>query len=142
MNWGHKVTLAFILFAAFIMYMVVRAFQMDIDLVSDDYYAQEINHQEKMHQMANFNELGSKVEVKQLGNQIVFTFPEQGGATGKIQFYHPSRQLFDKFYDIGLNDQGQQTIDRQDLVSGRYRVNISWTSGGKDYYQQEKFYVQ
>ena len=142
MHWGHKVTLAFVLFAAFILYMVVRAFQLDIDLVSDDYYAQEIKHQDKMQQMANFNALGDKVQVNQQGNEIVLTFPDQGGATGQIQFYHPSRQLFDKFYEIDLDEKGQQIVDRKDLVPGRYRVNITWKSNGKDFYQQEKIYVQ
>jgi hypothetical protein len=142
MNWGYKVIVAFVLFAAFIMYMVVRAFQLDIDLVSDDYYAQEIKHQDKMQQIANFNDLGAKVTVVQQGNQIVLTFPEQGGATGQIQFYHNSKQDFDKFYEIALNDKGQQTVSRSELVPGRYRVNISWLSNGKEYYQQEKFYVQ
>ena len=33
MNWGNRIVVAFVCFAAFIGYMVVRAFQEDFDLV-------------------------------------------------------------------------------------------------------------
>ena len=54
MNWGKGVTIAFILFVGFIMFMVVGAFRENFDLVSDDYYLEEINYQDKINQKANF----------------------------------------------------------------------------------------
>ena len=38
MNWGKGVTIAFVLFVGFIMFMVVGAFRQNFDLVADDYY--------------------------------------------------------------------------------------------------------
>jgi hypothetical protein len=142
MNWGHKIALSFILFAAFIMYMVVRAFQEDIDLVSEDYYAQEIKHEDKMRQIANFNELETQVELKQLADQISFTFPKQSEASGQIHFYHTSRKIFDKSYAIGLDENFQQRISKSDLAQGSYRVKITWLADGKEYFQQHQLFVQ
>lgn len=142
MNWGHKITITFILFAAFILYMVVRAFQEDIDLVSEDYYAQEIAHEGKMQQIANFNDLDQKVEMKQLAQHIMLTFPKQSVATGQIHFYHTSRKIFDKTFAIALDENFQQQVAKTDLVSGNYRVKITWNADGKDYFQQEQIFVQ
>lgn len=140
MNWGNRIVLAFICFAAFIGYMVVKAFQEDFDLVAEDYYAQEINYQDKLNKLSNTAEDGLKVIVKQKGEEVILEFPDQ--ASGKIDFYHPSRKMFDRSFDIKLSDENTQRIAKSDLVPGSYRVNISWRSGEEDYYQQSSIYIQ
>ena len=141
MNWGNKIVLAFVLFATFIGYMVVKTFQQDIDLVAEDYYAQEINYQEKLNMLANADKHDKKVVVKQMGDQILLTFPDNEVA-GTIHFYHPSRKLFDRTFEIDLSDKNIQKIDRSELIAGSYRVNISWQEGNEDYFQQSKIYIQ
>ena len=140
MNWGHKIIVAFICFAAFIGYMVVKAFQQNIDLVSEDYYAQEINYQQKLNKLANTAEAGKSVIVKQKGDKILLTFPDEE-VSGSIHFYHPSRKIFDRTFDISLTNKTQQ-IDRSELVAGSYRVNITWNAESKDFYQQSSIYIQ
>ncbi len=141
MNWGNKIVLAFILFATFIGYMVVKAFQEDFDLVAEDYYAQEINYQQKLNKLANAAESQKTVLVKQKGNVIVLTFPD-GETQGNIHFYHPSRKIFDREFDIKLSESNVQEIDRSELIAGSYRVNITWKTGEKDYFQQSSIYIQ
>ncbi len=141
MNWGNKIVVAFICFAAFIGYMVVKAFQQDIDLVSEDYYAQEINYQNKLNRLANAERDDKSVIVKQIGGQILLTFPE-GKTKGRIQFYHPSRKIFDREFDIDLRNSRVQKIDRSELIAGSYRVNINWQTDNKEYFQQSKIYIQ
>lgn len=140
MNWGNKIVIAFILFAAFIGYMVVRAFQEDFDLVSEDYYAQEINYQDKLNKLSNTAEAGKSVLVKQKGGEVFLTFPDKE-ATGNIHFYHPSRKIFDRTFDISLTDRIQK-IKRSELVAGNYRVNITWNTDNQDFYQQSTIYIQ
>ena len=142
MNWGNRIVVAFVIFIAFILYMVVVAFQQDFDLVAEDYYAQEINFQDKMDQIANLEDLGEKVSVNIGDKSIILTFPKDQEPIGEIHFYHPSREIFDKKLPIAMNSENIQNIERGELVSGNYRVNISWESGGKEYFQQEKIYLQ
>ncbi|MEQ9230499.1 MAG: FixH family protein [Cyclobacteriaceae bacterium] len=141
MNWGHKITLAFILFAAFILYMVVKAFQQDIDLVAPDYYAQEIAFQGKMQQQANLQDLGERVELTIRSNEIEIEFPSEI-TTGEIHFYHPSRSIFDKKMEIKLDESNKQLIERSELVLGSYRVKLTWTADGKEYFQQETIFLK
>lgn len=141
MNWGHKITLAFVAFVAFIMYMVVVAFQQDIDLVSDDYYAQEISYQDKMQQKANYNALTDVPTVKVLGDKVEWNFPGTSAVEGTVYFYHPSKENLDKKVAIDLTDR-KQNLSTSELASGLYRVNLSWKADGKEYFHQESIYVQ
>lgn len=143
MNWGHYITISFILFAAFIMYMVVKAFSVNIDLVTEDYYAQEIAYEGKMIQKANFENLGASIKVTQTDQGVELYFPEEiQSPEGEIHFYHPSRKIFDKKISIALDDSRKQMMDRDELVAGRYHVKITWTSAGKEYFQQTAIYIK
>lgn len=140
MNWGNKIALAFLCFAAFIGYMVVKAFQEDFDLVAEDYYAQEINYQQKLEKLANTESSGKHVTIAQQQDRLVIHFPDKE-ATGTIHFYHPSRKQFDKLFDIALV-KGTQTVAKKDLIPGNYRVNINWQAGGKAFLQESKIFIQ
>lgn len=140
MNWGNRIVVAFVCFAAFIGYMVVRAFQEDFDLVAEDYYAKEIAYQDKLDKLSNASKDEKTVSIVQTAQAITLTFTDK--AKGEIQFYHPSRKLFDRSFDIALNNGLQQSIDKEDLVPGNYRINISWKVDGKEYLQQSSIYIQ
>lgn len=141
MNWGTKITLAFIGFIAFIMYMVISAFGQDFDLVAEDYYAQEINYQSKLEKQANLLRSESKVEILNEAHQLTFTFPNEAKTFGEIYFYHPSKKLFDRTIPIQLNDAGIQIVGRENIVPGNYRIYIEWTVDGDSYFQQEKLFL-
>lgn len=140
MNWGNKIILAFVLFATFIGYMVVRAFQEDFDLVTEDYYAQEINYEQKMVRLANTETSGREVKIIQEARHVLVEFPDLL-ASGTIAFYHPSKQLFDKTFEIDLTD-GSQRIAKEGLVPGNYRININWNAEGKDFLQESKIFIR
>ncbi len=142
MNWGKSIFLAFILFATFILFIVVKAFQQDFDLVAEDYYTQEINYQKKLEQKANLANLNERVLLKQVQQSITLEFPKNQKPEGEIHFYHPSRKMFDKKIPILIGKANTQTIDRSDLITGQYRVNITWKSSGEEYFQQEKIFIQ
>ena len=142
MNWGHKITLAYVGFIAFILFLVVKAFGEDVDLVTKDYYAQEIAYQERMVQKANAYHAEEKATVKQLGLEIIVNIPEGFTASGEIHFYHPSKVLFDRKFDLAMDTQNEQRIDRSQLIPGHYRINLMWEVDGKEYFQQEKLYIQ
>lgn len=142
MNWGNSIVVVFVLFAAFILYMVVQAFSQNLDLVADDYYALEINYQQKQNQKTNLEKLGERVSVSMEEKSIVLSFPTDQKPTGEIYFYHPSRKLFDQKVSISMDAQNIQIVDGSDLVAGNYRVNITWKSGDEEFFQQEKIYIQ
>lgn len=142
MNWGKSIVLAFVLFAAFILFMVVRAFQEDFDLVAEDYYAQEINYQKKLEQKSNYENLDVKIRVKMEKENVSITFPNGQYPQGEIHMYHPSHKALDRRFPIALNETNQQLVSMDELIQGQYRINITWKSEGVEYFQQEKIYIQ
>lgn len=142
-NWGHGIVLSFVLFCTFIIYIVVRAFQLDVDLVSETYYKDELAFQDRIDQRANLASSGLEVTMKQSGEDILITFPEQfAGATGVIHFYHPSREIFDKRYDILLTENHQQSIAKEELIKGRFKVKMEWVVNDTPYFQESEIFLR
>lgn len=142
MNWGNSIILAFVLFAIFILYMVVQAFNQNVDLVAENYYALEINYQKKLEQKSNLAKLSQRVKVDLEPSSIILTFPKNQTPVGEIHFYHPARKIFDYKITIATDTLNKQFINKEALVVGNYRINISWESDGKEYFQQEKISIQ
>ena len=53
MNWGRSLILVFIVFAAFMGYLVYRASGTHFDLVSKEYYKDELRYQDKIDGFRN-----------------------------------------------------------------------------------------
>ena len=142
-NWGKSIVVAFVLFCGFISSIVVAAFQQDFDLVSDTYYQDELVYQERIQEHSNLAQSGVKVSITQGDNRVIFSFPQEfSGANGEIHFYHPSRSIFDRSFNISLDEARKQSIFGEELTKGRYKVKLSWTSNGKDYFQEEEIFIR
>jgi hypothetical protein len=71
MNWGNKLVVVFIAFALFMGYMVYRALSTKYDLVSKDYYKDELRYQERIDGVKNAVALDSVTIAK---TQLLFKF--------------------------------------------------------------------
>ena len=67
MKW---VISAFVLFGLFIGSLVVICVREDVNLVSKDYYQQELNHQAKIIQQENANQLAEKPQLAFENNAV------------------------------------------------------------------------
>ena len=76
-NWGTKLTIVFIIFAGSMSYMVYQCIKTPVDLVSAEYYKEEIAYQQVIDGNTNANSLTTKVELQQSGNSIIVHLPEQ-----------------------------------------------------------------
>jgi hypothetical protein len=93
MNWGHKIIIVFVVFAAGILTLVTKSMRTKIDMVTPDYYGEELKYQQVIDGKQNAAALSSAVIVTQPEEGVMLTFPPelQGKAiTGKLTFYRPS----------------------------------------------------
>lgn len=142
LNWGHGIVIAFVLFCTFVVTIVVKAFQEDFDLVSETYYQDELNYQDRIDSKINLNESGEQLTFDQTDSQVVLTFPESfAAANGSVKFYYPSKALFDKEYVIDLTE-NQQSFDKGDLAKGRYKVQVDWKVGDEKYFLEKELFVK
>lgn len=142
-NWGTGIVVSFVLFCSFIIYIVVQAFQLDVDLVSENYYKDELNYQQRINDRANLESSGLSVKTNQTAELLAFSFPSDfKGAQGEIHFYHPSREIFDKHFVLALDSENVQNVRKSELVKGRYKIKMNWTAGGKSYFQEDEIFVR
>lgn len=139
MNWGHKITITFILFAIIIITMVTISMRTDVNLVAPNYYEEELAYQDQIDRIQNLAKLANKPTVEKKNGLIILTFPADLGTTmtsGEILFYRPSQANLDKKYKIQLDEVYQQTFTPSIFIKGYWKVKMKWTSGGIDYYSE------
>ena len=143
MNWGWNIVLAFTGFVVFIVYMVVRSFQTNVDLVTENYYQQELQYQEQIEKMSNANLLTENLVITQEDKQLIIQFPQ--GITekisGTINLFRPSDARFDLTEEIAMSDTQQHQLSVAELPTGYYKVKIDWKAEGKAYYSEKSVYL-
>ena len=61
--------------------------------------------------------------------------------TGSIQLYRPSAAEQDRKLALALDAAGTQSVDTLGLSDGLWRIRISWTANGADYFADEKVVI-
>jgi hypothetical protein len=144
MNWGHKIVFAYIGFAGFIGLLAVKAMRQDIDLVSKDYYEQEIQYQDQIGRMKNAGEAESQLIFDYVATEKLakITFPVKHFTTAKLMFYRPSDAKKD--FQMHLKANGKSSsfnIPLSQLSNGLWKAKILWTDGKKEFYKETDFVI-
>ena len=126
MNWGHGITIFIAAFMAFILSMVYRATQRDVDLVAENYYEQEIAYESTISALKNGNE--SSVNIKQENNMLIIEFNEDAKdvENGIISLYRPDNAKLDLTIDLKLIN-NEHKIPLEILAKGNYKLKLNWT---------------
>lgn len=142
MNWGNKLILVFIAFGLLMFFMVYKSMNTHFDLVTRQYYSDELAYQGIIDAKGNAMALKGKTIVKQKDDQFYLQLPTEhaGGVNkGKIWFYCVTDASKDRTFELDANSEGIQQIPLQELVAEKYTVKLEWTNGDKKYYTEEKF---
>ncbi|GAA4356517.1 hypothetical protein GCM10023185_20360 [Hymenobacter saemangeumensis] len=144
--WPYAIIATFVLFAAYIGYMVQQAMRSSVDLVSADYYQQELQHQQRMSALARTAalpapvEVSHKAEAKELALQLPVTLAAQL-SSGKVQFFRPSDKALDFSVPLQPNAQGQQRLSTARLKAGLWRVRLDFEAAGQAYFVEKEISV-
>jgi len=132
MKW---VVAAFVFFGLFIGTLVVICVREDVNLVSSDYYQQEINHQAKIIQQENASQLTEKPQLSFENNSVKLLFPFSSSMErGELRVMRPSDERLDQRFQINAMDGDSQLFPLKIWEKGLYRISLTWTMEGKDYY--------
>ncbi len=141
-NWGTGIVLAFIGFISFIMYFIITMNvdnKYDHDLVSEDYYADELKYQNDINKLKNAKALDTNLSYEKTAEGLLIKFPENidyKDITGKLFLYRPSNKQLDFDTAISLSKPYLLIPDKR-LVDGRWNINIDWQYKGKSYLFKE-----
>jgi nitrogen fixation protein FixH len=116
------------------------------ELVSADYYEQEVRFQGQMERVQRTQALGAKPGVRfdAAARVIRLEFPAgvlESSTTGHVMLYRPSARQQDREIQFDPALGGSQTIDASQLSPGLWRVRTSWTTAGREYFAEEKLVI-
>ena len=145
MNWGNKLIVVFIIFGGMISYMVYRCMQTPVNLVSEQYYKDELAYQQVIDGTRQANALSGKVQLAMVDGAIRIDMPSEmrGRAVrGTIFFYCPSDISRDRRFPLQTDIAGGQALGKGWVPGGHYTVKISWQTGGVNYFMEQPLVIQ
>lgn len=129
MNWGRSLILVFIVFAAFMGYLVYRASGTHFDLVSKEYYKDELRYQDKIDGFRNAAAMEAvQLRVDSTGI-LQIRFPEQmkgKPVQGSLWLYCKTDAGKDVHIPLAEDTTGMRVINVSGKASGKYQAKLHW----------------
>ena len=144
MSWGNKLVVAFVLFAALIGTLVYKCMNQNFELVSKDYYNEELRYQDRINATNNANKL-SAVQLSQSEKYVSIQLPgELNGLAvkGEAFFYCAANSSNDRKIPLQVTGAGLMQIDKSRLVKDYYQVKLSWQNGTNHFYNEQRLQVK
>ena len=145
--WPHAIIATFVLFAGYIGYMVQQAMRTSVDLVSTDYYQQELAYQQRMESVARTAALPAPVQVThdRAAQRLTLQLPPalaSQAVQGTLHFFRPSDEKLDFTLPFApTGDSAQQQLSTSRLAPGRWRLRLDFTAGGKQYFVDKELTI-
>lgn len=141
-SWGYKILFGYLLFVAGIIFLVVKANSEKFDLVTKDYYDEELKYQQVIDQAANASALSAPVRVEKTTDEIKIYFPdEMNGQKKLIDFYiyYPadSKRDFRKSIEL-IENSFTQPLPAG--MKGLHELKLTWKANDVKYYHEQKIF--
>jgi len=145
--WPYGILLAFVLFIGGTATLVVIACTHKTDLITEDYYADELRFQARLDQLNRTAALGAEVEVAfdAVQQNIRLALPPalvSSETRGSIHLYRPSATDRDVVLRLELDAHGAQLIDAATLLPGLWKVRVQWSRQDEDYFADRSVVVK
>lgn len=139
-SWGIKIAATYIIFVIGVIIMVLIFMNQDVHLVTDNYYAKELEYQEQIDKVDRTSRLKEQLQIVNLQSDIKFIFPAEFSSSvisGRIDFYRPSDQSQDFTVEIRTDSLLTQIISTAKLMKGVWKVKVDWSANGDTYYNEK-----
>ena len=144
--WPYAIIAAIVLFMGYIIYFVIKAMNQDVDLVSKDYYEQEIRYQEHIDKVGRTVAAGDvALNYNAEAQTILLQLPESlkgQTITGNITFFRPSDDRLDQEVPLQLGRDLSQLIETGDLTKGLWKVRFNFSANNETYYTEETIQIK
>ncbi len=141
--WPTAIVLSFVFFISFILFCVWMMTKNKSELISADYYEQEIGYQQQIDKTALARQMNKNVGVEKdaATQSIVFSFPPQSGAdhalSGTISFLRPSDSKLDFSVTVTQTESGKFIVPFLPMLPGLWSYRIDWKENGNSFLQED-----
>ena len=134
-NWGTGILIVIILFLLACAAFIIFAVSQDVNLVHKDYYEKGVDYTDQININSRSVQFQNKIQVDQQKELIMIFFDENLATkvdSGSVLLYRPSDSKKDVVFPISLTG-NLLKIPKENLISGRYILKLSWHSEGLKY---------
>jgi len=137
-NWGTGIVIAILAFIGFILYMVITMStnkSYSYDLVTEDYYQEDVDYQNEINAQENAVEFKDKVKITRVKEGLKIEFPKELSSKnikGKVFLYRPSNKQLDFEMPISISNT-YLLVPEKRLLEGRWNINIAFKYNDKEY---------
>jgi hypothetical protein len=144
MSWGIRIAILYGAFVVMILFLVFKTMNENIDLVSPEYYQEELKFQDQIDRQRQSASLTEQPAIELREKNVAIKFPKSVASStisGTIKFYRPSDSSKDFTTEVHADSSGMQMVSAEKLITGIYEVQLSWSAGGKNYYNTYSLYI-
>lgn len=141
-SWGTGIVIAFAIFIGLLAWAVTESLKADHNLVTKDYYEQELNYGERIEEMNNLNALGNSFSIKQSTSGVEITFPshwKSNEVKGEVLLYKPNNAKLDFKESIQITDH-KHIVPISKFTEGKWKVKINFKRNNTSYFKEEVFF--
>lgn len=146
--FNKKITIIFIIiffYTSFILYIAFVKTNLSNELISNNYYNEEMEYQKIIYQKNNANNLIEKVklDISKIDG-IHLKFPKKfnyKNTRGKILLIRFSDKKKDVYQPLSLNKKNEHIISSNYLISGLYKIKVYWIYNNKNNFLIEKNFL-
>jgi len=144
--WPWSIVVFFAIAITGVVTFVIFCNRHPSELVTADYYEQEIRHQQQMERVDRTSQLQGKLAVafNAAANQVSVQLPADHARlkpAGQIQFYRPAAAGQDRSLPLTVDAAGQQIFDASAFTAGLWRVRVTWTVGDVEYQSESQLII-
>ena len=138
-NWGWGIALFYSSFVVFMLFMVWQSTQMKTELVTADYYGQEVKYQQQLDKMKRSNILSQPLSWVVNNKSVQLNFPKDvkgKDVKAQILFYRPDNSLRDFNVTCNADSTGVCVVSSDKFKHGAYKMKVDWSAGKETYYTE------
>lgn len=142
-SWGHKILFTYLTFATGIMLLVYLSSRENRDLVTDNYYAEELAYQQVIDQSANTAALSGPVAISATEEAVNIVFPDEFKkilSEGTWSLYFAADRSKDTQGNFTTSN-GNYHIPLNSGMKGQFTIKLQWKAEGKEYYFEQPLFL-
>lgn len=141
LSWGTGIFITLALFVGAMAFVFYISSRQDRSLERNDYYADEMRHQDNIDHRYNFDALQFPLAVVVSDSSVIIVLPpalEGKPIEGNLVFYRPSDHRLDRIQKLKGLAKGNYSFLRSQFITGKYIVKLRFTSNGKGYLTEKE----
>ena len=144
--WPYAIVVAMVLFMGYIAMFVYKAMNQDVDLVSKNYYEQELEYQDHIDKVGRTVAAGDvalnyDAEAQTILLQLPASMKGQV-ISGRIILFRPSNDKLDQELPLQPGRDLSQLIETAKLEKGLWKVRVNFSAGDETYYTEKTIQIK